>query len=155
MITFALPNDELLLAAVGKIAIRHGQLDYCLKIAIKTVTGVTRNDALIANDGVSSLDLRKRLRAVVKERLGNGEVLDKLDKLLQRASNATRRRNTLLHGLWAHELDGRPVMRSKGVAFDPAPSIADLESAADALAQIATELTLARQEGFLHEAFSN
>jgi hypothetical protein len=31
MIFMGLPEDQAVLAAIGRIAIRHGQLDYCLR----------------------------------------------------------------------------------------------------------------------------
>jgi hypothetical protein len=35
----ALPTDPNVLTTVGKIAVAHSQLDYVMRLAIKTVTG--------------------------------------------------------------------------------------------------------------------
>jgi hypothetical protein len=40
MIYPGLPEDQEVLAAIGKIALRHGQLDYALKMAVRSLAGV-------------------------------------------------------------------------------------------------------------------
>jgi len=38
MITFGIPDDNQMLAAIGKVAIRHGQMDYVLRILLIEVS---------------------------------------------------------------------------------------------------------------------
>jgi hypothetical protein len=43
MIYFKLPDDPALLVAVAKVAIRHGQLDYVLRMTVKTIERLTKD----------------------------------------------------------------------------------------------------------------
>ena len=155
MILMHLSADEGLLAAIGKISIRHGQLDYSLKMTVRTLANLTIEEALDATDRQGSHELRERVRKLAKNRLGEGEALAKLDAILMRARRVSAMRNDLLHGLWGHELDGKPVMRAGGYEFKDPPSTADLEEMAIEIGKVAWDLTEARLDGFLKNALSN
>jgi hypothetical protein len=147
-----LPKDQETLAAIGKIALRHGQLDYALKMAVMTLAGVTQGEAADATAMQGSRDLRRRVRQLARKRFGDGEALVRLDAILEQARQATDNRNALLHALWAHELDGRPVLRKHGDEFGPIPTVAELAGVADDLNKIANDLHMARLDGFISEA---
>jgi hypothetical protein len=153
VITFSLPNDEALLAAIGKVAIRHGQLDYVLKMMVKSIERLRIREGLDATERQSTSELRQRVRKLAKQKFGEGPALVRLDALLTRSRRATDRRNELLHGLWAVDLaDGREVFRHEGHDWGEQPTVANLEALADELAAIAGELNSARLEGFIKEA---
>ena len=148
-----LPKDEATLAAIGKIALRHGQLDYAFKMTVRTLAGVSHDEAVAATAMQGSRELRRRVRNLARKRFGDADVLVRLDALLERARRATDRRNALLHGLWAKEMDGGPVFREHDKDdFGPVPSVTELEALADDLNRIAYDLHTARLEGFIHEA---
>jgi len=132
--------------------LRHGQLDYALKMAVMNLTGVTQQEAVDATAMQGSRDLRRRVRHLARRRFGDGDALVRVDAILERARRATDKRNALLHGLWAKEMDGPAVFREDGQEFGPVPTVAELESAAEDLNKIAHDLHTARLEGFLHEA---
>jgi hypothetical protein len=155
MITMGLPQDPQVLAAIGKIALRHGQLDYSMKMTIKTLADLPIAEAIDGTQKQGSRTLRERVRHLARKRIGESAAMVRLDAILERARRATERRNTLLHGLWAHELDGVPVIRDSGIEFGPIPTVSELEAVADELATIAKDLTFARLDGFLHEALTN
>ena len=74
---------------------------------------------------------------------------------MQRAAGATEKRNRLLHSLWAHELDGEPVIRDEDEhTFRGIPTVAELETVAQTLEQLTSELNTARLDGFLSEALA-
>ena len=146
MITLQIPEDKQVLAAVGTISIRHGQLDYCLKMTIKSIMGLSILETLDATDSQGSFDLRKRIRKLAKQRFGEGETLVKLDALLTRASRATGNRNQILHSLWAYELDGTPVIRNRDHSFQPIPNIIKLNELASEIFTITTDFNNARKE---------
>jgi hypothetical protein len=153
MIYLHIPKDPSVVGAVGRIALRHGQLGYILRMTVKTLSGLSIQDALDATARLGSRDLRERIRKLARQRLGEGAPLLRLEAILQRAAKATDRRNHLLHTLWAHELDGAPVIRDEdNHTFKAIPTPAELDAVADALAEIATELNTARLDGFLFEA---
>ena len=148
-----IPGDEAVLAAVGKIALRHGQLDYILRMTVKTVAGLSLKDGIDATARLGSRERRERIRKRARQRLGEGQPLLMLEAILQRAAKATEKRNRLLHSLWAHELDGEPVIRDEDDhTFRGIPTAAELEAVAASLEAITSELNTARLDGFLSAA---
>lgn len=152
MILFHLPDDEGLLAAIGKVAVRHGQLDYMLRMTVKSLANLSIRQALDATERQGSRELRERIRKLAKQRLGEGQTLVLLDGLLARARRASARRNQLLHGLWAAHLDGEAVLRHDDETWHPLPTAAELDAVAVDLHDIATEINFARLDGFLKVA---
>ena len=80
------PKMNQSLATIGKIALRHAQLDNQLRMTIKDLAGVTQNEALDATARQGSSELRKRVQKHGRKRLGEGQALVRLDDLLQRAA---------------------------------------------------------------------
>jgi hypothetical protein len=148
MIHMGYPGDPILVA-IGKIAIRHGQLDYSLKMTVRALAGISITEAVDATHRQSSSALRDRVHKLARKRFGESVTLVRLDALLMRARRATDKRNELLHALWAHELDGDPVMRSEGMAFRPIPTVQELEEVAGEMARITDQIMEARIHGFL------
>jgi hypothetical protein len=131
------------------IAVRHGQLDYILHMTIKTLGGLSIQNALGAIAWLGSRDLRERIRKLARQRLGEGAPLLRLEAILQRVAKATDRRNHLPHTLWARELDCAPVIRDEdNHTFKAVPTPAELDAVAGAVAAIATELNTADSMGF-------
>lgn len=152
MYSFEVPQDPPLLAAVAIVAIRHGQLDHMLRLAIKSITQVTIREVLDATSRLGSNDLRNRARKLARQRLGEGPALIRFEALLERSKRATTPRNELLHSVWAFDTDRNPVIKDDDHAWVEPPSIEKLESVADDLAEIAYDLNEARLNGFLREA---
>ena len=69
MIIMAYP-EEPFLVAIGKIAIRHGQLDYSLKMTVRTLAGISITEAVDATDRQSSSALRDRVHKLARKRFG-------------------------------------------------------------------------------------
>jgi hypothetical protein len=93
-----------ILAAIGAIALRHGQLDNALRMTIKDLTGVDQTEALDATVRDGSGELRERIRKLARQRLGDGAALVRLQALLTRVRRATDKRNELMHAVWGVEL---------------------------------------------------
>jgi hypothetical protein len=64
---------------------------------------------------------------------------------------ATDDRNSILHDLWATNLDGTPF-HAKGGVPAPIPSVTELRAVSGNLFSLALELNRERQKGFLKEA---
>jgi hypothetical protein len=148
----ALPSDDKILAAIGNIALRHGQLDNALRMTIGDLTGVEKTEALDATARDGSRELRDRIRRLARQRLGEGTPLVRLQAILTRAARATAKRNELLHAVWGTELDGGPMMRGDDHKFRPTPSIQELKALDAEIANILVDLIDARFNGFLFEA---
>jgi hypothetical protein len=148
----ALPDDDKILAAIGTIALRHGQLDNALRMTIGDLTGVEKTESLDATARDGSRELRDRIRRLARKRLGEGTPLVRLQAILTRAARATDKRNELLHAVWGTELDGGPIMRGDDHKFRPPPSVLELEALHEEIARILIDLIDARFNGFLFEA---
>src|SRR5690349_10431417 len=100
MASYGLPKDAKILSAIGVVALRQGQLDNALKMLVKTLANVTREEALDATAMQGGRELRERVRRLAKQRLGEGPALVKIDALLSRARVSTDERNEVLHSFW-------------------------------------------------------
>jgi hypothetical protein len=154
MITFHVPSDKDLLAAFGEVALRHEHLTHILRMTIKTLANLQPDEALDATAYDGSRQLRERIRKLARQRLGEGEPLLKLQALLERCRRATDRRNELIHGIWAKELDGEPLRRATDHTWHPLPTVEDLKALAIELQDLTDTLNTARLDGFLSEALA-
>ena len=150
-----LPTDQSVLAALGKIALCHGQLDNQLRMLIMDLASVTKTEALDATHRDGSGQLRDRVRRLAKQRLGEGKALVRLQALLERAGRLTSKRNELVHSVWGTVLDGGPVIRSDDHEFRNAPTAEELETIVEQIDVVLDEFITARLEGFLFEALRN
>ena len=153
-LTFAVPQDTALLEVLGKITVRHGHLDYVLRMVIKTLTETSVRDALDATKRENSSMLRDRIRRLAKARLGDGPALVQLQALLERAKRATERRNDLIHKLWAKGVggDGGHVIRDDDHSWTPVPTVEALQALELEIKGVQEELNTQRLEGFIKAA---
>ncbi|MGF6792793.1 hypothetical protein [Paraburkholderia sp. 35.1] len=156
MVTFHVPTDnQEMLAAIGEVALRHEQLTYALRMTIKTLTGVSVGDALDATTNTSTYELRRLIRKLASQRLGDGAPLLKLHALLQRCERATSKRNELIHSVWAQRANNETVRSGSGGDWHPTPTASDLHKLAATLSDLTSELIEARSTGYLHKALAD
>jgi len=154
MITFHVPDDKELLAAFGEIALRHEQLNHILRMTIKSLSDITPAEALAATKYEGSRQLRDRIRKIARRRLGEGAPLLKLQAILTNCEKLTNKRNELVHGLWAQELDGEAQVRDAYGDSRPLPTSQELRELAKEIEQLAGHLNFERLQGFLKQALS-
>ena len=154
MMIFHVPSDKDLLAAIGKVALRHEHLNHILRMTIKTLARLDIDEALDATAYDSSSQLRERIKKLARQRLGEGEPLLKVQALLERCKRATEKRNDLVHSVWGKELDGEPARKGSSQEWGPLPTATELHELAENLSQLTSQLNEARLEGFLHEALT-
>ena len=155
MLTFHVPEDKELLAALGAVTLRHEHLNHILKMTIKSIANLTPNEAVDATQYEGSSTLRQRVRKLARQRLGEGEPLLKVQAMLARAGKLTDLRNKLTHGLWAKELDGDPGVMGAFGELNPLPSVDQLHALAKDIEELTIEFNVARLEGFLKAALDN
>ena len=153
MDTLPIHDDPNFLAAVGTVAIRHGQLDYMLRLTIKSIAPRPFQEVVDETRHHGSPKLRNRARKLAKKKIGEGEALRRFDKLLGRSQGATDERNELMHNVIAHDKKGNPVVRD-GEGWHSIPTVRKLERIASELATVAADLNDARLEGFLKDALT-
>ena len=154
MMTFHVPADVALLGAFGEVALRHEHLNHILRMTIKTLGRLRPDEAADATAYDGSRQLRDRIRKLARQRLGEGEALLKLQALLERCRRATDKRNELMHGIWAKELDGEPMRRGSDQNWYPLPTADELKALANQIWILTDELNSARLEGFLSKALA-
>ena len=94
------PKEEVgVLPAIGKMALSHAWLDNALRMIVRDLAGLSKEEALDGTARQGSRQLRERVRKLGVMRLGEGTSLVKLDAILDRADQATQRRNHLLHSV--------------------------------------------------------
>jgi hypothetical protein len=152
MMMLAFPDDPALPVAIARVAIAHGHHELVLKRTVKTLKKweLAYADAELKRTGAAKL--RKMIRRAAMERLGDGVAFARLRQLLDQSETATDRRNDLLHGWWAQELDGD--MQHLGDGGWTMPTVAALEDLVERLSAIAQELNQARLDGWLSEALA-
>ena len=144
MISFVIPSDQELLAAIGEVALRHEHLTYVLRMTIKSIARLAIDEALDATEYDGARDLRERIKKLARQKLGEGEALLRLQALITRCARATDKRNAMIHGIWAKELDGDLVQRGAGNSWGPPPSREQLLQLANELKELTWALNEAR-----------
>jgi hypothetical protein len=84
--------------------------------------GITVRQAVDATAYGGSRTLRDRVRKLASMQLGEGTALVKLQALMRQCERATERRNDLVHGIWAREWDGEPVLFRSDHRAGPPPT---------------------------------
>lgn len=154
MVSFHVPQDKDLLAAFGEVALRHEHMNHILKMTIKSLTGVTPSEALAATMYDSSAYLKDQIRKIARKRLGEGRALIKLKAILAECKRLTDKRNGLIHGLWAKELDGDAHVRDGYGNPRPLPTVVELRGLAQEIEKLTARLNSERLEGFLMKALA-
>ncbi len=150
---FHVPEDPAIQALLGIITVRHAHLEYVLRMTIKTLTGMDIEKALDATDVQGPAEIRERIKRLARQELGEGKPLLELQALITRCKRATKTRNSLIHNLWAIELDGKPQIQTDDRKWAPIPTFEELDKLADELLAVRQELNDSRFEGgFLYEA---
>ena len=147
------PDEPGLLAAVGRLALRHAHLDHALIGMIKTLSGVTMPEADAKHNKVNSAELRRRVEDLSRDKFGEAdEAHTELIAILERCETATLQRNRFIHAIWYidHATDevGLYFRQQAG----PAPSTAEVAALAIEVEDLANELNRARKGGFIQAA---
>jgi len=64
-----LPRDETMLGAVGRVAIRDGQLTHVLKMTVKSILSLPVREALDGTARQSFRELKRQVRHLAKQRI--------------------------------------------------------------------------------------
>ncbi len=155
-IIFHVPEDKELLAEIGVVTLRHEHLNHILKMTVRSIEDMSIKEALDELKYKGTSYLRRRIEDSVKEKLGDSETLLKFQAILDRVKSVTEKRNKIIHGLWAKELDGDPGIIEYFEDFEdlsPLPTVDDLKNLGKEIEETTKKLNEARLDGgFLKEA---
>jgi hypothetical protein len=142
------PEDTSLLAAIGRIAVLHGHLEYAWRMTIKRLTGAAVGKSLRETELNQFPKLKCRIKKALQP-VGDPAAV-KLLQILDRSKRATDRRNELLHGFWCKRVsDGLPVIRAergkkpRDSFLRPIPTLSELDDLANDLKQVVDDLNRA------------
>ena len=151
MNSLSLPHDPAEVVAIGKVAIRHGQLDHGLKLTIKIIRKISVEQALAETKRKSPHQLRALVEQHARDRFGEAPSLVRIRELLHLSRQAMDHRNSVLNELWATESAGAPIHAPEGYPM-ALPRVAELEAVADNLFSVVKELDHERHRGCLSES---
>lgn len=133
-------QDEL--AVLGEISVRHGYLDFVLRLTIRDLAQFTNEEADKALWRTSSAGLRDLVEQHATRRLGEAHFyLPHVKAMLQECQEVTEQRNRLVHDplvRW-YEEDGPPGRYRNGVTLK-LPEISELKALADRIHLLAAHL---------------
>lgn len=150
-----MPLDDKLLAAVGRVTVRHAFLDWTLNRTIKTLTGMTPEQADFAFAAEGSASLRRKVLHVAAAKLGKGtDSYKELKKLIDKCESATKVRNGTTHNIWVViEGEARLLDLQHRERVPPLPKANELDELADRIHDLSSQLNAARSKGgFLYDA---
>lgn len=153
MMSFHVPeNHPEYLKSVARVSLTHSHLDYSLRMCIKSLLGISIDDALEKTDRWGAGQLRTRIDDLATERFGDGDVLARLQELVDRCEGASARRNRLIHDIVAIDENGVPRLGS--IEWHLLPKPEELDALATQLLELAKELNHARLKGWLAQAIA-
>lgn len=153
MMVFSVPDDPELLKELGRVAVLHTHLDMALKMMIKSLAGLSVREGRDALRWTTAGTLRNRIRRLATQRLGEGKALLKLEAMLQRCEELSRKRNEYVHRVVAEVLDsGNPQLETRDYGWTSLPTITEVQALATQIDALTREMHHERLSGFLFEA---
>ena len=146
-----LPGDDLLLAAAGKVALTHGQLEMTLRMTIKTLSRLSVREAMNATRGLKNWKLREETNKLFKHYTRDPVLRTRMNAILGNCKRLSEKRNQFIHQLWALDQDGSVVVKGSEDVWGPPPSVDDLTALAEEISTQAKGLNWERLNGFIGE----
>lgn len=144
-----LPDDDIL-RELGRLQVRHSQLDHTLRLAIKRMLGISIDDPgyWTETNGMAK-ELRKRARKLIAERYKDDDIAGMLHQVLDDAEAATAQRNLLLHSVWMQVPGGEQVLHDRdkmlqahvGFKLPSAREIASVSKRVEKIQRVLNHLT--------------
>ena len=151
LVDLSLPEDDALLAAAGRVALAHGQLELMLRMVVKSLSGLTAREALDATRGHKAWQLRDEIKGLVKEKTKNRATRLRIGSALGKCKELSDRRNEMLHNAWGIDESGSIVVKGPNHIWGKAATANDLDELAKEITAQVTELNNARLEGFIKD----
>jgi len=142
---------------LGKIVIRHGQVDHLLRLTIKSLLGISITDPLYKHETHKkrSSVLRERIRELARGRLAaHKAVLDELIAQIDSIERLTNLRNIIAHGVWSRVTTGglAKLRDPQDDKLHPLPTVKQLKVAEREMYALYLALNHSRRKGRLKQA---
>ncbi len=101
IVDLSLPEDPALLKAAGRVALAHGQLELILRMTIKTLAGLSVDEALNATQNSKNWELRRDIISLFNNKTKDPVLRYKLKAIIGKCEQLSKEQNRLLHNAWA------------------------------------------------------
>jgi len=118
---------------------------------IKTLTGSSVQDALVATAKTKTWELRSDIGKLFRQKTAATTLRNKLKALLASCEELSEERNKLLHNAWAIAPDGSVVTKGHTHAWGPVPTVGELNELAAEIHTLVKSLNDARLRGFIRD----
>ena len=145
------PNQPILLQALGRLAVAHTHLERILRYTVKTLSRSSGPTSLDSTKRKGVSFLRKKIKRLFKKLDPTLAEKSQLDELLEKAKLLSEKRHSYLHRAWSETPEGKSVLQGEGVHLEAAPSEAAVERVTSDLLALAKKINYARLHGFIHE----
>ncbi|HTU64713.1 MAG TPA: hypothetical protein VMF52_02080 [Steroidobacteraceae bacterium] len=153
-VTLHMPSSKVL-AALGRVTIRHSLLDLVLTGTIKVLAELTATEAQQALEYEGARSKRELIKKLAIARFGKtSQATLKLAAILNSCGKLTDKRNRYVHSLWTTG-KGEAAKLWDGGGHQKAPTATQLNQLADDIYQVARDLNEARLKGFIFDAMQN
>ena len=146
-----LPGETIHLAAAGKVALTHGQLEQTLRMLYKTLTGLKVKEALDATEGMKNWELRKICGKLFNHHTSDVVQRERFRAILGKCKRLSEERNSMIHNCWAIDDDGSVVVKSPSHQYVKAPTPEELEELAEEIQSLAIQINTERRTGFIND----
>jgi hypothetical protein len=148
-VDLVLPDDPDLPEAAGRVALAHGQLELMLRMTIKTLGGLTVDEALYATEKSKNWELRRDIVSLFNSKTKDTSLRLKLRAVLGKCESLSDKRNRLLHRAWALDSDGCIVTKGPDHTWGKQTTPNDLRKLASEIGGVVTTLNHERRSGFI------
>src|SRR6185295_20285174 len=97
MLRLRLPTDPGLLAAAGRVALAHGELQHVLRMMIKSISNYTVQKALDETQNTNMSTLRRWIEERFGRQIETDAIKQQMHELLERTREISKRRNEAIH----------------------------------------------------------
>jgi len=154
MVSLKIPTETKLLEAAGRVALSHAQLEHFLRMTVKSLSGLSLQEALDATKTMKVYELREKIKKLFKQKTRDESEKTRLDALLNKAKRLSDERNSLIHRPWARDSQGKWVVKEEDHSWGEPPSNGKLNQLANNIWKTGIELNTARLHGFIKEVLS-
>lgn len=145
----AIPRQPGLIEALGRLAVAHTHLELILRYAVKTLAGLSVNDALDATNRNPTSEVRNKIKKLFREKKPFPSEETQLEALLGAAQRLSEKRNAFLHSAWSETEAGEAIQKQENHQWGRAPSQAEVDQVTSEILELAKKINDARLTGFI------
>jgi hypothetical protein len=149
-VTFGFPDTEVM-AELGRLVIMQGHLEYVLKMTFKSLQDISIVEALQRTNKATGKALREKVEKLAREKLIEGEALEQLLNLIERAWKAAEIRNQFVHNVWARVNFDQLHLQNNNHSWRKAPTKNEIENLTTEISNIVCVLNESRLSGIIAE----